>query len=161
MGVPASLGFLRSHVSDGPAAAAVAAELVQCARVAEPSRWADKSDEELTQALDAEPASSHIERHCDLMVGLQRAMYLDAARDVRVSAPGQPRVSIFRVQEHMAKLEQRMEEHLQWYGEQALPPPPAAQAKAGGFGGSKPAKAAGGFGGGKTKAKKGAKGKKK
>ena len=112
--------------------------------------------------LTAEQAA----RHCANVVGVQRAMYADAARDVRPSSPGMPRVSIFRVKEHMDVLERTMEAHLQWYGEeavarvtraaaaQAAPPPKhakPAKAKAGG--------ASGGFGGGGGGAKAKAKGK--
>jgi len=55
-------------------------------------------------------------------------MYADAARDVRPNAPGMPRVSLFRVREHMAKLEQAMEDHLHWYGPEAVARATAAAA---------------------------------
>jgi len=174
MGVPRSLGFLRQHAD---AEGALAAELVACARLTEPSRWADATDSEMCETLDAAGVAGQIAAHAERVVAVQRAMYLDAARDVRPSTPGMPRVSIFRVKEHMAKLESAMEEHLLWYGDEALarveaaakgaaaPPTKtkgsgktAVGAVAGGFGGS----GAGGGGKAKGKAAKGkAKGKKK
>ena len=93
-------------------------------------------------------------------------MYLDAARDVRPSAPGAPRVSIFRVKEHMAKLEAAMEAHLQWYGDEAVARVTSAAKAAAAAPAAKPGGFGGGGGGAKPKAKpkakaKGKKGKKK
>ena len=140
MGVPPSVGFLRRHVGGAAggeaggeagdeaggeaggeaAAAAVVEELVATVRAAEASRWEGSSAEEVAATLQAAEVAAQCERHAERVVGVQRAMYLDAARDVRPSAPGMPRVSIFRVKEHMAKLETAMEEHLQWYGPAAV-----------------------------------------
>lgn len=199
IGVPACLGFLRGHLADHVAAppsdaaapseaaaaapseaadpaesaaavrAAVVAELVACARAAEPLRWgADAAEAEVGMALEAEAVAAQCERHAARVLEVQRAMYLDAARDVRPSAPGMPRVSLFRAREHLARLERAMEAHLEWYGPEAVAraraaseaasaplPGRAASAaagkpkkgmpKAGGGGGGM---AAGGFGGG-------------
>ena len=187
-GVPACLGFLRGHVAGHVAAppseaavpseaadpaaavrAAVVSELVACARAAEPFRWgADADEAKVGMALEAEAVVAQCERHAARVLEVQRAMYLDAARDVRPSAPGMPRVSLFRAREHLARLERAMEAHLEWYGPEAVAraraaseaasaplPGRAASAaagkpkkgmpKAGGGGGGM---AAGGFGGG-------------
>jgi uncharacterized membrane protein YgcG len=191
IGVPACLGFLRGHVAGHVAAppseaavpseaadpaeraaavrAAVVAELVACARAAEPFRWGTDADEaKVGAALEAEAVAAQCEQHAARVIEVQRAMYLDAARDVRPSAPGMPRVSLFRVREHLARLEKAMEAHLEWYGPEAVAraraaaeaaaaslPGRAASAAAGkpkkgmakaGGGGS--GMAAGGFGGG-------------
>ena len=120
MAVPRSLGFLRRfHGHDG-ARDAVAAELAECARLVEPSRWAGASMTDVAAALDAAAVAEQAERHAERLVTVQRAMYLDAAKDVRPSAPGAPRVSVFRVREHMSKIEAAMEEHLSWYGPRAV-----------------------------------------
>ena len=168
MGVPPSVGFLKHHQGDSSHDAETVGQMLSCMRLAEPSRWADTPDEELVGALEAPAIASQLGRHTQSVVSVQRDMYLDAARDVRPDAPGMPRVSMFRVKEHMARLESAMEGHLLWYGEEALrrveaaamgaaaPPPKAkagakAAAKAGGGGGGGMAKS--GFGGGKAKAK--------
>ena len=82
-----------------------------------------------------------------------------------------PRVSIFRVKAHMELLERAMDEHLRWYGEEAVaaaaraagaaPPPKvvakAEQGKPGGAGAAKTSgfgMAKGGKGAKKPKAKK-------
>ena len=166
MGVPPSVGFLSRHQEIGSDVdAGIVDELVRCARLAEPSRWADAADDDLIETLDARAISGQVARHAKAVVDVQRAMYLDAARDVRPSTPGMPRVSIFRVKEHMACLESAMEGHLQWYGDEALrrveaaamgaaAPPTGGAAKSGfgGMGGGAKAKA-------KSKGGKGAKGK--
>ena len=87
-------------------------------RLAEPSRWSDAKDDELMETLDVASVASQVERHTENLVQVQRAMYLDAARDVRPTQPGMPRVSIFRVKEHMGHIETAMDEHLQvvWAG---------------------------------------------
>ena len=136
MNVPRHLAFLSRHATatdmpqsadaplpsaSKPLAGRVAAELVNCARLAEAKRWAEMSDIELAEALDAPAVEEQIERHADRVTAIQRAMYLDAALDVLPPAPpGAPRVSIFRVQQHMATLESAMESHLQWYGPAAV-----------------------------------------
>ena len=167
MGIPRRLGFLARHAGGADAAAdADAAELARCARRAEPGRWeACDDDAAVATALGAAAVVEQAAAHAERVLSVQREMYLDAAFDRRPSAPGMPRVSIFRVQEHMAKLEAVMEDHLQWYGPEAArrvaaaaaaPPPTTAKAKtSSGFGGG-----GGGGGGAKTKAKaKGAKAK--
>lgn len=200
MGVPASLGFLRrsaggdtaEDAADAASAAgaadatdatdaasskdaAVVAELVACLRAAEPERWADASAEDISKRLGLSEVAAQLQCHATRMVEVQRAMYLDAARDVRPTAqPGMPRISLFRVREHMARLEAAMDEHLQWYGPEAVARATAAAAAAskaaanaaakakgggvGGFGGAASGAARGAMGGG---AKKGAAKKKK
>mmetsp|Transcript_28587 Transcript_28587/g.57651 ORF Transcript_28587/g.57651 Transcript_28587/m.57651 type:complete len:219 (-) Transcript_28587:328-984(-) len=131
--------------ADAASDAAIASELVAVTKLAEPSRWAEHADEEVEKVLGAAEISSQLSSHATRIVQVQRAMYLDAAHDVHPPAPpGAPRVSIFRVTEHMNKLEAAMSEHVQWYGPEAsrraaaATAPPAATA----------GKAVGGFGGG-------------
>ena len=172
MGIPRSLGFLRRHGAGGEHATAdVAAELVRVMRLAEPKRWdAEVSDEEVARELGAEEIAQQLEQHRQRIYDVQRAMYLDAALDrLPAGPPGAPRVSLFRVQEHMAKLEAAMEDHVNWYGKEAAARAvAAAKASAGPTAATKPKKAGskvttaavGGFGGGGG-AKGGGKGKKK
>ena len=172
MRVPPTLGFLSTvggdaaggDVAGGDAAGAastaaerVASELLAAVRAAEPQRWSDHDDVQLAAVLDVPALEAQLRRHSDRVFAVQRAMYLDAARDVLPpTPPGAPRVSVFRVNEHMAQLEAAMDEHLRWYGDAAIrravaaaggggAPPAAAVAKSGGFGG--------GGGGGKKKSK--------
>ena len=119
MGVPATLGFLSRH-SSSATHAAVACELASCIELAETSRWAGVDRDKLMESLDIKPIVQQVEKHTKSIVAVQRAMYMDAAKDVRPNAPGMPRVSIFRVKEHMAKLEAAMDSHLQWYGPEAM-----------------------------------------
>jgi len=141
MKVPSSLGFLRNRAQEVD----VASELVESAKVAEPARWKKQSDLELGETLGAPDVKAQLELHAKRICQLQRDMYLDAAYDVLPpQPPGQPRVTIFRVKDHMEKLKAAMDEHLQWYGGNAalnnVPPPPATSKSgfgAGGFGGSK------------------------
>lgn len=182
MKVPANLGFLCTHAAaEGiDAYHGVAAELVQCARASEPKRWEGQSDDEIMTSLGATAVAEQAVRHTARIIDVQRAMYLDAAKDVRLTAPGAPRVSLFRVQEHMSRLESCMDEHLRWYGPEAVKRATASAAVAAGVSPpSKPQKASiatagragrgggvGGFGGAgggaKPKAKKsGKKGRRK
>ena len=174
MGVPPTVGFLGAEQQHQQT---VCSELVRLVRLAEPSRWSDAKDDELMETLDVASVASQVERHTENLVQVQRAMYLDAARDVRPTQPGMPRVSIFRVKEHMEHIETAMDEHLQWYGPEAVKrateaakaasAPPAGKPAKAKAGGAKVKAATGGFGGGgggggsKAKAKGGKKGKKK
>jgi len=147
--IPSHLGFLRRHAAataaDANAADAadaaesandlaegsrgtVATELAVCTQAAEPYRWEGLTAAEVAKALDADAVAEQCERHAERVLSVQRAMYADAARDVRPNAPGMPRVSLFRVREHMAKLEQAMEDHLHWYGPEAVARATAAAA---------------------------------
>jgi len=157
MGVPPTLGFLGGTAADDAASseedAEVVAELAACLRAAEPDRWADASAAEISEQLELGAVAEQLRAHATRMVEVQRAMYLDAARDVRPAAqPGAPRVSLFRVREHMARLEAAMDDHLQWYGPEAVKRATAAAAAASRAAASAAAKAkgggVGGFGGG-------------
>ena len=188
MGVPQHLGFLRHHHGDSDAAAALAAEseLTACLRAAEAERWEGSTDAELSARLGASAVLQRLEEHARSLVEIQRALYLETARDniapstAAPPMPGMPpgaKVSLFRVKPHLERLEHAMEGLLGWFGVPSLqlvdPPaaPAAAGGRGGGFGGGgggaarpKPAAAAaaagkGGFGGGGGGAK--AKAKKK
>ena len=183
--VPAHLGFLRHHHGDSDTAAALAAEseLAACLRAAEAERWEGSTDAELSARLGAADVLERLEEHARSLVEIQRALYLETARDniapstAAPPMPGMPpgaKVSVFRVKPHLERLEHAMEGLLGWFGVPSLqlvdPPaaPVAAGGRGGGFGGGggaarpKPAAAAaagkGGFGGGgggaKAKAKK-------
>ena len=165
MGIPPSVGFLDRHRAESEAA--VASELARCSRLAEPTRWADASDDELMETLDTRGVEEQLARHTRRLLDVQRAMYLDAARNIRPGPPGGAPVSIFRVQEHMAKLEAAMEDHVQWYGSEAVARVEAAAKKAAAASSVKAKSSSGfsgggGMGGGKAKpAKAKAKGKAK
>jgi hypothetical protein len=177
MGIPTRLGFLRRHgaaPSDAETGGGselgggsepggdedVALEMVRRMRLAEPRRWADDvSDAEVVEELGTPEIAQQLERHADRIFDVQRAMYLDAALDVLPpTPPGAPHVSLFRVQDHMARLEAAMEDHVNWYGKEAAARVvAAATAAAGPKAAAKPKKAGakaaaapavGGFGGG-------------
>jgi len=174
MGVPQHLGFLRHHGgSHTSAAVAAESELVACARAAEAARWEGSTDAELSARLGAPEVVERLEEHARRIVEIQRALYLETARDnIAPSAaappmPGMPpgaKVSLFRVKPHLERLELAMEGLLGWFGLPSLllvDPPPVPTVAAGGRGGGggggggaarpKPAAAAadkGGFGGG-------------
>ena len=175
MGVPQHLGFLRHHHGDSDTAAALAAEseLVACLRAAEAERWEGSTDAELSARLGAAEVLERLEEHARSLVEIQRALYLETARDniapstAAPPMPGMPpgaKVSLFRVKPHLERLERAMEGLLGWFGVPSLQlvDPPVAPAAAGGRGGGgggggaarpKPAAAAeaagkGGFGGG-------------
>lgn len=176
MGLPSRLGFLEQHgaapmdAESGGEGEDVALELVRRMRVAEPNRWgAERSDADLAAELGTVEIAQQLDRHAQRIFDVQRAMYLDAALDVLPpTPPGAPRVSLFRVQEHMAKLEAAMEDHVNWYGKEAAARAvAAAMAAAAPKAATKPRKAGskaaaapavggfgGGGGGGKGKAKK-------
>jgi hypothetical protein len=116
MGIPPCLGFLKQHAADADTADRT---LVHVTRLTEPSRWEGQTDEELSSLLAVSEVNAQLRRHTQQVVDVQRAMYLDAARDHRPCAPGAPRVSLFRVKSHMDRLEMAMEDHLQWYGPEA------------------------------------------
>ena len=170
MEVPGSLGFLRRHAAVGAdgadGASAVAARLAGVSRAVEAERWGSHDDEAIMSSLDAEAVATQLERHAERMVGVMRAMYLDAANDVRSAPPGSPPISLFRVKEHMGAVERAMEEHVSGFA----PSDGGGGARFGGGGAataaaSKKGKAkaaiGGGFGGGGGKGKGGKKGKAK
>ena len=119
MGVPQHLGFLRQHGgSDTTAAAAAEAELVACVRAAEAARWEGPTDAELSARLGAPAVVERLEEHAQKIVEIQRALYLETARDniapstAAPPMPGMPpgaKVSMFRVKPHMERLELAME----------------------------------------------------
>ena len=171
MGVPQHLGFLSHHGGEGGAAAAAEAELVACVRAAEAARWEGSTDAELSARLGAPAVVERLEEHAQKIVEIQRALYLETARDniapstAAPPMPGMPpgaKVSMFRVKPHMERLELAMEGLLGWFNIPSLllvdpPPPPTGGGGGGGGGGGaarpKPAAAAaaadkGGFGGG-------------
>lgn len=146
MKVPSSLGFLRNQAQKVD----VASELIESAKVAEPSRWKSKSDLELGKMLGATEVKAQVESHATQICQLQRDMYLDAANDVLPpQPPGLPRVTIFRVEDYFKRLKAAMDEHLQWYS------------KSGAAGGGAPTQATSGFGSVGGGARKSVKGKSK
>ena len=86
-------------------------------RAAEAERWEGSTDAELSARLGAAEVLERLEEHARSLVEIQRALYLETARDniaPSTAAPpmlGMPpgaKVSLFRVKPHLERLERAM-----------------------------------------------------